>query len=37
MAKKQVRSTTMFRVYFYEKQSKGGKEEGTLWLTDKRQ
>lgn len=36
MNKKQEHSTTMFRIYFYEKVSQGGKEEGTLWLTDKR-
>lgn len=36
MKPKPTRSTSLFRIYFYEKTSRPGKEEGTLWLTDER-
>ena len=36
MKSKPVRSTVLFRVYYYDKKSAPGKEEGTLWMTNER-
>jgi hypothetical protein len=36
MKPKPTRSTILFRIYFYKKTSRPGREEGTLWLTDER-
>lgn len=36
MKKAPIRSTVLFRVYYYEKSSSPGLEEGTIWMTDER-